>query len=247
MSTLPELTRRRCCHETAFFKFSRICTGRKKNNKRVFWLCSLHIAKRRQEGWRGVRKGEEERNALCTLLLISGCITAAPLFAGQVCLLHPHLYHLEKFSLWRSQIQDPSCIPPSLTSLSPEWWFSITFTCFSHSQPWTFPHATTSAHTFCCLVLSLILHNSYSHTPTHLLLPPGPQPWPDQAIPTVPCTSQKKMKPKLKVPSFSVHLCFAHWNTQFDFQIADNQWLHLLHFASQSLTNTTDENLACPI
>lgn len=63
MSTLPELTRRRCCHETAFFKFSRICSGRKKN-KRGFWLCSLHIAKRRQKGWRGVRRVEEERNAV---------------------------------------------------------------------------------------------------------------------------------------------------------------------------------------
>lgn len=235
MSPLPELIRRRCCHETVFFKLSRICTGRTKKNKGGFWLCSLHIAERSQEGWRGEK--------FCTLLLISGYVTAAPLFAGQVYLLHPHLYHLEKFSLWCSQIQDPSCIPLSLTSLSPEWWFSIAFTCFSHSQPWTFPHATNSAHTYWCLVLSWIFHNSYSHTPTHLLLPPGPQPWPDQSIPTVPCTSQRK----LKVPSFSVHLRFAHWNTQFGFQIADNQWLHLLHFASQSLTNTTDENLACPI
>lgn len=54
--------------------------------------------------------------------------------------------------------------------------FSTTFTCFSHSHPWTFPLATSSTHT-CYLILALILHNPYSCTPILLFLPPGPQPW----------------------------------------------------------------------
>lgn len=145
------------------------------------------------------------------------------------------------------QSQDPPCISSLLTLLSTKWWFSTTFACFSCSHPWTCPHATNSTHACCFFVLSLILHNSYPHTPTHLLLPPGPQPLPDESSPTGPCTCQRNMKPKLKLSSLSLHLCFAHWSTQFGVQIADKQWLHLLLFASQRLANIMDENPSCPV
>lgn len=183
------------------------------------------MGKRSEEAWGGQK--------YWTLLFISEGLAAVPLFARQVWILHSCLYMLPNLVSDAARfnvhpVSNPHSTQDKMVAYY-HFYLVFVFTLQNLSS------CSNSMCTCCFLVVLLILHNPYSCTSTHLLLLTGPQP--EQGI----------TKPKLKVPYFSVHLCFAHWTTQCVFQTADNQWLHLQHLAIQSLTNLMEENPSCPI
>lgn len=191
-----------------------------------FSLCSVYMGKRSEERWGGQK--------YWTPLSFSEGLTAAPLFARQVWLLHSCLYRLQNVvSDAVSFNVHPISNPHSSQDEMVVYYHIYLFFMFPLLN---LPSCSNSTCTCCFLVLLLIL-NPYSHTSTHLLLLAGQQSWPEQGI----------TKPRLKVPPFSIHLCFAHWTTQCVFQTTDNQWLHLQHLAFQSLRNFMDENPSCAI
>lgn len=101
------------------------------------------------------------------------------------------------------------------------------------------PSRSNSMCTCCFLALLSILHNPYSHTSTHLLLPY----YCGRATATAWTRNHKAQVKGVLI----LHLCFAHWTIQCVFQTADSQWLHSQCLTFQSLTNFMDENPSCPI